>query len=177
MEFALPKDAFNGGHCGVQAVAVVAGISLTEAFGKFRKHCNRVKRKRRWSGGTTHDERLIVLNKLNVKYYELLQKVGNRPEWHNSCKIGYGMTLQRFIKDVANPNHVYMVTTTRHVQLVYGNKVLDQGGVVDINDYWGKRKKISDTVLVFKQIDAAKAFDIAEAQTFGLPLFDMQGGK
>ncbi len=83
------------------------------------------------------------------------------------------MTLQRFIKDVANPNHVYMVTTTGHVQLIHGNNVLDQGGVVDIQDYWGKRKKISHTVLVFKQIDAAKAFDIAEAQTFGLPLFDM----
>ena len=175
MEFALPKDAFKGGHCGVQAVAVVAGISLTEAFGKFRKHCNRVKRKRRWHGGTKHDERLIVLNKLNVKYYELVKQ--QKTCDYKVDKIGYGMTLQRFIKDVANPNHVYMVTTTGHVQLVYGNKVLDQGGVVDINDYWGKRKKISDTVLVFKQIDAAKAFDIAEAQTFGLPLFDMQGGK
>ena len=173
MEFALPKDAFNGGHCGVQAVAVVAGISLTEAFGKFRKHCNRVKRKRRWSGGTMYNERLDVLDKLNVKYDKLVQK-DKLGMLYSTCD---GMTLQRFIKDVANPNHVYMVTTTRHVQLVYGNKVLDQGGVVDINDYWGKRKKISHTVLVFKQIDAAKAFDIAEAQTFGLPLFDMQGGK
>ena len=168
MEFALPKDAFRGGHCGVQAVAVVAGISLTEAFGKFRKHCNRVKRKRRWSGGTMYNERLVVLDKLNVKYEKLLQ---------NGWMIGIGMTLQRFIKDVANPNHVYMITTTRHVQLVHGNQVLDQRGVVDINDYWGKRKKISETVLVFKEINAAKAFDIAEAQTFGLPLFDMQGGK
>jgi len=177
MEFSLPKDAFRGGHCGVQAVAIVAGISLTEAFGKFRKHCKRVASKKRWHGGTKHEEREAVLDKLNVKYDLLLQKVGNRPEWHNSCKIGYGMTLQRFIKDVANPNHVYMVTTTGHVQLIHGNNVLDQGGVVDIQDYWGKRKKISHTVLVFKQIDAAKAFDIAEAQTFGLPLFDMQGGK
>ena len=174
MEFALPKDAFKGGHCGVQAVAVVAGISLTEAFGKFRKHCNRVKRKRRWSGGTMYDERLVVLDKLNVKYEKLLQQHKKNGILYST---GFDMTLQRFIKDVANPNHVYMITTTRHVQLVYGNKVLDQGGVVDINDYWGKRKKISHTVLVFKQIDAAKAFDIAEAQTFGLPLFDMQGGK
>ena len=165
MEFALPKDAFRGGHCGVQAVAVVAGISLNDAFVQFKKHCKRVASKKRWHGGTKHDERLIVLNKLNVKYDKLLQKM-------HPYSIGYGMTLQRFIKDVANPNHVYMATTTGHVQLIHGNKVLDQGGVVDINDYWGKRKKISHTVLVFKQIDAAKAFDIAEAQTFGLPLFD-----
>lgn len=177
MEFALPKDAFRGGHCGVQAVAVVAGISLNDAFVQFKKHCKFIAKRKRWSGGTHYEDRLVVLDKLNVKYDKLLQKVGNKPEWHNSCKIGYGMTLQRFIKDVANPNHVYMVTTTGHVQLVYGNNVLDQRGVVDINDYWGKRKKISHTVLVFKQIDAAKAFDIAEAQTFGLPLFDMQGGK
>jgi hypothetical protein len=168
MEFSLPKDAFRGGHCGVQAVAVVAGISLTEAFGKFRKHCKFIAKKKRWSGGTHYEDRLSVLNKLGVKYDLLLQ---------NGWEIGIGMTLQRFIKDVANPNHVYMVTTTKHVQLIHGNNVLDQGGVVDIQDYWGKRKKISHTVLVFKQIDAAKAFDIAEAQTFGLPLFDMQGGK
>jgi len=170
MEFALPKDAFRGSHCGVQAVAIVAGISLTEAFGKFRKHCKRVASKKRWHGGTKHEEREAVLQQLNVKYEKLVQK-------GSSYIIGHGMTLQRFIKDVANPNHVYMVTTTKHVQLIHGNKVLDQGGVVEIQDYWGKRKKISNTVLVFKQIDAAKAFDIAEAQTFGLPLFDMQGGK
>ncbi len=170
MEFALPKDAFRGSHCGVQAVAIVAGISLTEAFGKFRKHCKRVASKKRWHGGTKHEERVAILQQLNVKYEKLVQK-------GSSYIIGHGMTLQRFIKDVANPNHVYMVTTTGHVQLIHGNKVLDQGGVVDIQDYWGKRKKISNTVLVFKQIDAAKAFDIAEAQTFGLPLFDMQGGK
>ncbi len=36
MEFALPKDAFRGGHCGVQAVAVVAGISLNDAFVQFK---------------------------------------------------------------------------------------------------------------------------------------------
>tara|TARA_A100001201_G_C4069877_1_gene195437 strand:- start:151 stop:678 length:528 start_codon:yes stop_codon:yes gene_type:complete len=175
MEFALPKDAFKGGHCGVQAVAVVAGISLNDAFIQFKKHCKFIAKRKRWSGGTHYEDRLVVLDKLNVKYDKLVrkQKTGN----NKVDKIGYGMTLQRFIKDVANPNHVYMVTTTGHVQLVYGNNVLDQGGVVDINDYWGKRKKISHTVLVFKQIDAAKAFDIAEAQTFGLPLFDMQGGK
>ena len=105
MEFALPKDAFRGGHCGVQAVAVVAGISLNDAFVQFKKHCKRVASKKRWHGGTKHDERLVVLDKLNVKYDKLLQKVGNRPKWHNSCKIGYGMTLQRFIKDLAKLIH------------------------------------------------------------------------
>ena len=170
MEFALPKDAFRGNHCGVQAVAVVAGISLDDAFAQFKRNCKRVASKKRWAGGTKHEERVAILQQLNVKYEKLIQK-------GSSYIIGHGMTLQRFIKDVANPNHVYMVTTTGHVQLIHGNNVLDQGGVVDIQDYWGKRKKISNTVLVFKQIDAAKAFDIAEAQTFGLPLFDMQGGK
>jgi len=173
MEFALPKDAFRGGHCGVQAVAVVAGISLNDAFVQFKKHCKFIAKRKRWSGGTHYEDRLVVLDKLNVKYDKLIQK-DKLGMLYSTCD---GMTLQRFIKDVANPNHVYMVTTTGHVQLVYGNNVLDQRGVADINDYWGKRKKISHTVLVFKQIDAAKAFDIAEAQTFGLPLFDMQGGK
>ena len=175
MEFALPKDAFRGGHCGVQAVAVVAGISLNDAFVQFKKHCKFIAKRKRWSGGTHYEDRLVVLDKLNVKYDKLLQKVGNKPEWHNSCKIGYGMTLQRFIKDVANPNHVYMVTTTGHVQLVRGGQVLDQGGVKEIAEFRGKRKRITFPVLRIDVAEAAEAFDIAEAQTFGLPLFDHQG--
>ena len=161
MEFDLPPGAFDGGHCGVQAVAVVADMSLTKCFRVFQETCPRIKRQRRWSGGTFHHERLAVLDKLGIKY-DVIQ----------SC---VGLTLQRFVKDVANPNHVYMVTTTRHVQLVRGGKVLDQRGVKDITEFWGRRKKISYQVLRIDVAEAIEAFDIAEAQTFGLPLFDHKG--
>jgi hypothetical protein len=165
MEFALPKDAFRGGHCGVQAVAVAAGKSLNECFNLFRQHCDRVKRKRRWCGGTHYSEREKVLNAIGIQYEVL-------PQSHTE-----GMTMQRFMRDVANPNHVYMVTTTGHVQLVRGNQVLDQGGIKDIADHWGKRKRISRPVMRILAAEVAEAFDIAEAQTFGLPLFDNQGEK
>jgi len=55
--------------------------------------------------------------------------------------------------------------------------VLDQGGVKEIAEFHGKRKRISFPVLRIDVAEAAEAFDIAEAQTFGLPLFDFQGGK
>lgn len=110
----LPPDAFRGGHCGVQAVAVVADISLTKCFRVFQETCPTLKRKRRWTGGTYWGQRIRVLNKLGVKYEEL-------NPLHTK-----GITLQRFVKDVANPNHVYMVTTTGHVQLVRGGQVLDR---------------------------------------------------
>jgi len=164
MEFKLPGGAFIGGHCGVQAVAVVAGISLTKAFRVFQEHCA-LARQGNWKGGTRYGDRVKVLDKLGVKYDKL------DPAHTN------GLTLQRFIKDVANPNHVYMVTTTGHVQLVRGGQVLDQGGVKEIAEFHGKRKRISFPVLRIDVAEAAEAFDIAEAQTFGLPLFDFQGGK
>lgn len=160
MQFDLPPGAFKGGHCGVQAVAVVAGIGLPRCFRVFQETCRNIKDNPRWSGGTRYHERIRVLDKLGVKYQEL------------DTKHTRNLTLQRFIKDVANPNHVYMVTTTRHVQLVRGDQVLDQQGVQKITDFWGRRKKISFPVLKIDVAEAAKAFDIAEAQTFGLPLFD-----
>ena len=163
MEFKLPGGAFMGGHCGVQAVAVAAGISLTKAFRVFQETCPRTRRKRTWGGGTFHSERVKVLDKLGVKYDQL-------DPAHTK-----GLTLQRFIKDVANPNHVYMVTTTQHVQLVRGGQVLDQKGVQEIANFWGARKRITFPVLRIDVAEAAEAFDIAEAQTFGLPLFDHQG--
>lgn len=162
MEFKLPPGAFMGGHCGVQAVAVAAGISLTEAFRVFQENIPRTRRRRTWEGGTFHSERVKVLKKLGVKFEEL------NPAYTK------GLTLQRFIKDVANPNHVYMVTTTHHVQMVRGGQVLDQRGINDIAEFWGRRKKISFPVLRIDVAEVAEAFDIAEAQTFGLPLFDYQ---
>lgn len=165
MEFELPGGAFMGGHCGVQAVAVVAGISLTKAFRVFQENIPRTRRRRTWDGGTFHSERVKVMDKLGVKYEQL-------DPAHTK-----GVTMQRFIKDVANPNHVYMVTTTGHVQLIRGNQVLDQGGIKDIADHWGKRKRISKPVMRILAAEVAEAFDIAEAQTFGLPLFDNQEEK
>ena len=44
-QFALPKDAKRGNHCGVQAVAVVAQKLLGETMEIFKAQCSRTKRK------------------------------------------------------------------------------------------------------------------------------------
>ena len=43
MQFDLPPGAFKGGHCGVQAVAVVAGIGLPRCFRVFQETCRNIK--------------------------------------------------------------------------------------------------------------------------------------
>ena len=134
-QFALPKDAKRGNHCGVQAVAVVAQKLLEETMEVFKAKCSRIKSKKRWSGGTTHPERVKVLKFLGVKFKELNTSYTN------------GVTLQRFVKEIANPNFTYIVTTTSHVQLVKGSKILDQQGKAEISDFWGRRKKIYKPVL------------------------------
>ena len=70
-QFALPKDAKRGNHCGVQAVAVVAQKLLGETMEIFKAQCSRIKKKKRWAGGTTHPERVKVLKFLGVKFKEL----------------------------------------------------------------------------------------------------------
>lgn len=134
-QFALPKDAKGGNHCGVQAVAVVAQKLLGETKEIFKAQCSRIRKKRSWAGGTLHKERVKVLKFLGVKFKEL------------NTNYTDGVTLQRFVKDIANPNFTYIVTTTLHVQLVKGSKILDQQGKAEISDYWGRRKKISKPVL------------------------------
>jgi len=53
--------------------------------------------------------------------------------------------------------------------MVRNGQILDQRGVVPVNQHWGRRKFISKPVLEI--IKPEVSFD---AQTFGLPLFDLQ---
>ena len=105
-QFALPKDAKRGNHCGVQAVAVVAQKLLEETMEVFKAKCSRIKSKKRWAGGTTHPERVKVLKFLGVKFKELNTSYTNV------------VTLQRIVNAIANPNFTYTVSTTSHLLLV-----------------------------------------------------------
>lgn len=160
MEFALPRDSFRGPHCGVLATAIAAGKSLTETFTLYR---NFLKEKQsysaRWKGSLYTHHITKMLDRLGVQYAQL--------------KPGHvrGVTVQRFIKEIANPNKVYMVFTRTHVQTIFGEECLDQNGIKHITKFWARRKRI-EMVLDLGVPTPSQAFHLAEAQTIGLPLFD-----
>jgi len=158
---ALPQGAFLGPNCGVTAVAVAAGVSMLEAWDTFKKVCNM---RKNWNGGTRQFDRIKALDALGVEY--------------ESLPFYAGRTLSYFAnltKDMM-PGKMFIVTTTGHAQVVMDGKVLDQGGVKDVKDHWGKRKKIKHGYGVLEIIpkDPDVTIDAAlAAQVFGLPLFDL----
>jgi len=160
MMFALPQDSFRGPHCGVLATAVAAGKSLTETFTLYR---NFLKEKHeysaRWKGGLHTYQMTRMLDRLGVEYDQLE---------HDHVK---GVTVQKFVKEIANPKKVYMVFTRTHVQTIFGDEVLDQGGIKNITEFRDRRKRIQ-VVLDLGVPTPSQVLHIAEAQTFGLPLFD-----
>lgn len=105
-----PPDNKLGPNCGVTCVALAAGISFQQAWNEFARH----HRSGRWKGSTTHIQRKAVLDKLGVKYVEL--------------KLTKGCTLKSFILKHASKNKLYMVRTTRHVQMIKDNIISDQAG-------------------------------------------------
>jgi len=156
---ALPQGAWLGPNCGVTAVAVAAGVSMLEAWDTFKHVCNMHKN---WKGATRSKDRYMALDALGVNY-EIKQGFG-------------GMTLKQFALSVAKPGVMYIVTTTGHAQVVMDGKILDQGGVKDVKDHWGKRKKIKNGYGVLEIIpkDPGVTIDATlAAQVFGLPLFDL----
>lgn len=158
---ALPQGAWYGPNCGVTAVAIAAGVSMLEAWNTFKKVCNMHKN---WKGATRQSERLKALDALGVKYENL--------------SIFAGRTLGYFcnVSKDKMPGTMFIVTTTGHVQIVMDGKIVDQGGVKNMEDHWGKLKRISGYCGVLEIIpkDPDDTLDVAlAAQVFGLPLFDL----
>jgi len=126
--FDLPMDARRGPNCGVTAIAASTGQSFERVWNLCAKHLTH---RKRFKGGTIHEQRLKVLDELGADY-EVVE--------HER------MTLVAFCQRVARPRTTYMVTTTSHVQLVRiieGQAyVLDQRGCKAISEYWGRRKFI-----------------------------------
>ena len=139
--FTMPDDTRRGGVCGVLAIAASTGNSFERVYSLCAFHC---KHRKRFSGGTTHAQRLAVLEALNV-HYEVIQVER--------------MPLSKFAIYHARPNTTYMVTTTRHVQLVRvidGQAyTIDQTGKKHISEYWGKNKFINRDILIMPEIQAA----------------------
>ena len=131
--FLLPQDNKRGPNCGVTAIAASAGISFARAWSLCATAPSRATK--RFKGGTVHRQRIEVLDHIGMPY-----QVMQLPK----------MTLQKFC-DIAQEDTTYMVTTTRHVQLVRvidGQPyILDQTGCKPIEEYWGRRKYITKDVL------------------------------
>ena len=126
--FNLPADAKPGPNCGVTAIAASTGQSFARVWNLCAKH---LKHRKRMTGSTVHIQRLKVLDELGADYEVVPHE---------------RMTLQAFCQRVARPRTTYMVTTTRHVQLVRIIEgvayVLDQSGCKAIDEYSGRRKFI-----------------------------------
>ncbi|MBG23718.1 MAG: hypothetical protein CMF22_10380 [Idiomarinaceae bacterium] len=139
MALQLPPDA--QGHlpnCGLTAMAVAAGKTLKEATEAYQKACEKVRGRRmqgNWKGRTYNR----IRDKAMVEYMGLkLQRIPV-----------HGMSLQKLSRYL-QPNVKYIITTTGHVQVVESGCVVDQSGVFSMDEYWGRRKKVTD-VLVIKE--------------------------
>ena len=120
----VPSDIRKDGLCGVLAVAVAAGRTLGEVYRYMaRRH------RGNWKGSTTNVERMNALTHYGVKYIglSLIPNVYNVQRWARLC---------------ARPDVSYIVTTTRHVQVIRNGFVIDQQGLKIIADYWAKGKKV-----------------------------------
>jgi len=138
--FTYPSDNGFGGVCGVTAIAASTGNSFKRVYSLCAAHCTH---RKRFTGGTTLEQRLIVLGKLGIDY--------------RTIQIPR-MTLKKFAECFAKDDVTYMVTTTRHVQLVRvidGEPyALDQTGTKHISEYWGRNKFINRDVLIMPELQS-----------------------
>jgi len=121
----LPTDNRVGRNCGVTAVAVMAGVSFTEAWNELKAIRSAGSR---WTGATSHADRQKALTGFGVSLSNITVP---------------RTTLSTFIKKHAKAGVRYMVRTTGHVQIVLDGMVLDQLGNKPVAKYWGSKKMVS----------------------------------
>lgn len=112
--------------CGVYATAVASKVDFIDAWNKYAST-----RRSNWKGALYNDEILKGMFDLGVRYERV-----------NDCKhyIGYPLKNLIMYSNVLDPNGVYIIFTTRHIQIVQGRNVIDQGGMFDIEKYrWNKK--------------------------------------
>lgn len=138
----LPPDASGSKpNCGLVAIAVVAGCTLTEATEAYQKACESFFGRRmqgNWRGRTFDSIRnAALLESFGISLYRVPVK---------------GMTLTKLVEhiNVGGGDTTYIVTTTGHAQVVKGEYVIDQCGPSHISEYWGRRKRVRDIVGVAK---------------------------
>jgi hypothetical protein len=105
-------------------VAVFTGAPFRDVWGFIAK-----RKRGNWKGRTYHHDQRDALKQFN-KGRTVSVKVTNRK------------SLSRFAREDARPGVVYMIRTTGHQQVLKDGIVVDQGGSVPIEKYWGRRKRV-----------------------------------
>ena len=132
--------------CGVVAVAHVAGVSAETAFAEFKQHLQKTAR---WRGRTTEAERRRMLEHYEVRFELLGQPRLKREGRRGRPKLNtLGMQLQQWAEICAHEGVCYLVTTSRHCQVVRDGIVTDQGGTQQMRDFWGRRKHVKSVVQI-----------------------------
>lgn len=127
---ALPAGNKLGPNCGVTCVAILAGVSFDEAWRALAEIAGR---KGSWRGGTTVAQRLKALDRFGVRYVDVSPDPA-RPL----------PTLKTFARRHRHDRAaVYMVRTSKHVQLVWGDVVIDQSGHCPAVAHWGRNKRVT----------------------------------
>jgi hypothetical protein len=139
---ALPVDAQRGPNCGLTALAVVAGVTLAEATAAYIRQYPRYVGSN-WKGGTRWTYTMQAAKHLGVRY------VDDTPlDPRYTIRIVKRMSLKTFVKKHTLPGKRYMVRTTGHVQVVQDGMVIDQGGVLHIDEYRGAGKIVKDALRI-----------------------------
>src|SRR5262245_2383677 len=124
----LPADNRTGPNCGVTAIAIAAGVPFDTVFAMLARNNRRTYR---WQGGTTHAARLQVLKQLGVPFMEI-----RVPR----------MRLERFVREATRHDRRYIVRVGKHVVVVRGGMVVDQGGPKPIAEHFARKRIVTHVI-------------------------------
>ena len=145
------------------ACAIATRTKFADAWAWFKDKYNYCKAAS-WRGGTFNEWYKGYLDHAGVKYDYLYDLELRHKGW-------FDKTLINFARTAAEKDTAYLISTTRHAQVLYNDMVVDQRGAVPINEYWGKLKKIRNMYVIHG------AHKTRSTTIFGLPLFDAANKK
>ena len=135
-----------GGHCGVLAVAIMAGRPFEEAWDAIK---SRSRKRGRWQGGTTHSERVTLLKAWGIPHRTVYHSPMARRGYIKPA--GYDdmlpiCTLETFAKRYAKPGVTYMLRVSGHIVTLRDGMVIDQGYAGPVSGYFRRRSKVTHSV-------------------------------
>lgn len=127
----VPSNIARLPVCGVMAVSVITKRPFQEVFNFFA-----TQRGSRWKGSLTVVEMFDAFRFYGVKIERSIELT----------RAYHKAPINKFIHHSYLYDHesTFFVDTYKHVQVVRGNQVVDQGGIKQIGDYRWKRKRIVD---------------------------------
>lgn len=135
-----------GGHCGVLATAILAGVPFEEAWRTLAPYY--AGRKRKWTGGTHHIHRKAALETLGVpcKHRQHVTagdlqwfRMVNAPGWEDCLPR---CSVETFARRYAKPGVTYMVCVSRHVVTVRDGIVIDQTQAAPASQHHSRRQLV-----------------------------------